>query len=348
MRGLLIAVVLVAACGEDNGNGGPYVPIDQIDQGYKTAECKHLVMCGEFADQATCEAANLTVTFTVQQAAVNAVLAGRMYYKGDVLAACFDAIATRTCDTTDADGRFDTACTVSPFRGAQHAGDPCGLDVECISGVCSGNSQGSGSNCILGTCVGDTAPATHPPAPIGQPCAFGTGSGPACVMGAYCDTTNTATCAALKTSGMVCNTSNECDYGLGCLGSTARTCKPLPALNQPCPDFTCRDEGQVCGGTSQVCTAYALLGQSCMSAQCSPYYMCDNTTLKCVKLPGLGQACPSSRCGDAGTFCDTSLTTPMCVALKANGAACTSSNQCQSDFCDTVNGSVCAVTATCN
>jgi hypothetical protein len=346
MRGLLIAVMLVApACGEDNGNGGPYVPLDQIDKGYKTAQCKHLVMCGEFADQNACEAANLTVTFSISQTAVNAVLAGRMYYKGDVLAACFDKLATETCDTTDADGRYLPECSVSPFRGAQHAGDPCGLDSECISGVCQGNG-GQGSGCIDGTCVGDTAPIAQQPAPIGQPCALGTGSGPSCVMGGFCDF-NSSTCVALKASGTACNTSTECNYGLGCVGSPTRTCKPLPALNQPCPDFTCRDEGQVCGGAATTCTAYALPGASCASATCSPYYTCDfSATMKCIPYPTIGQSCAStSRCGDAGSYCDS--TTMVCTALKAAGSACTNSNQCQSNFCDTVNGSVCAVTSSC-
>src|SRR5258706_9626139 len=98
MRGLMITVCLVAACGEDNGNGGPYVPVDQIQQAWKTAECKHLVMCGEFADQASCEGANILVTYSVSANAVAAVLAGRMFYSGAKVAACFDKIATATCD----------------------------------------------------------------------------------------------------------------------------------------------------------------------------------------------------------------------------------------------------------
>src|SRR5260221_10382758 len=102
MRGLLIVVCLAAACGEDNGNGGPYVPVDMIQQAWKTAECKHLVMCGEFAAQDACEAANININYSLNADAVAAVLAGRMFYSGAKLAACFAKIATATCDTTDA------------------------------------------------------------------------------------------------------------------------------------------------------------------------------------------------------------------------------------------------------
>src|SRR5690349_10297053 len=143
MRGLLIVVCLAAACGNDDSSGGPYVGLDQLQQAYKTAVCKHLVMCGEFADQDTCITTNIMMPYQVSQADIDAVFAGREYYDGGKVAACFDKIAAATCDTTDADSRFDYACAFGIFRGAQLAGEACAFDNECVSGQCATSGCGN-------------------------------------------------------------------------------------------------------------------------------------------------------------------------------------------------------------
>jgi hypothetical protein len=38
------------------------------------------------------------------------------------------------------------------------------------------------------------------------------------------------------------------------------------------------------------------------------------------------------------SFCDRSLTTPACVALVPEGAACSSYDQCVTGYCDTSTG----------
>src|SRR5262245_21491442 len=124
MRWLMLACAL-AACGGEDSSGGPYVPIDHIPEAYKDAYCQHLVMCGSFPDQATCLAANVPLNFFVSPDDVAAVLAGKMYYDGGKVAACFAAIAAQTCDRTDMDGRVMPKTCTSFFRGALHAGEAC-------------------------------------------------------------------------------------------------------------------------------------------------------------------------------------------------------------------------------
>jgi hypothetical protein len=285
------------------------------------------------------------MTYAVSQSDIDAVFAGREYYDGGKVAACFDKVAMATCDTTDADSRFDYACAFGIFRGAQKAGDACAFDNECVSGQCA--TPGCGNlSCCQGSCIGSTPPVIPPPAQIGQPCALGTGTANSCVDGAFCDF-STNFCVALKTAGMACNQNLECDYGLGCTGSNpTRTCKTLPTLGQPCPDFVCRDEGQQCtsAGATSLCTKVALPGASCATAPCTPYSMCDFNMMKCVPYPAIGQTC-TSRCNDVGAFCDSGTST--CTALKPNGAVCTQSNQCATSFCDSAVTGLCADPPTC-
>jgi hypothetical protein len=340
MRWLILLCVIAACSGEDS-SGGPYVPIDQIAQSYKDAQCKHLVMCGSFADQATCLAANVPSNFFVSPDMVEAVLEGKMYYDGGRLAACFDAIASQTCDRTDADGRVQPKACTSTFRGALASGAMCALDSECVSEVCAKNNCGE-LTCCKGTCVGDTPPAQPVEVPIGTAC----DNGHVCMSTAYCDTNGL--CAALKPVGVACNSQNECDFGLYCTSTTTTMqCKALPTLGQPCaPDFQCRDEGQYCSSTTQVCTKIGLPGTQCSSfGDCSSFYRCDSTVMQCAAYPSIGQSCAVlSRCNDANSFCDQ--TTQLCTALLPDGQPCTSSTQCISSFCDT-SVSACASPPTC-
>jgi len=338
MRSLVLLVCL-AACGEDS-SGGPYVPVDMIATSYKDALCKHLVMCGSFADQPTCLAANVPSNFTVDPNEVAAVLAGKMYYDGGKAAACFAAIAAATCDRTDLDSRTTPKACTALFRGAEKAGGACAFDTECISNTCS-RTCGE-LTCCQGTCVGDTPPQTLADAQIGESCNF---NGRVCVQGAYCDTTGT--CAALKPANVACNSQSECDYGLYCTGSPTQTCKTLPTTGQPCaPDYQCRNEGEYCSSTTQMCTKVGLPGATCnSSSECSSYDRCDFTAMTCTTYPSVGQSCSAvGRCNDAGTYCDS--TTQICTATKPAGDSCTTSTQCASAFCDTTFG-LCAMPPTC-
>jgi hypothetical protein len=90
--------------------------------------------------------------------------------------------------------------------------------------------------------------------------------------------------------------------GLRCRGGT---CVKLKAAGQSClPPYEC-DDGTYCAGSPPVCTVRRTLGDTC------------NSTV------------PGGECVD-GAFCGTSLT---CTAQGANGAACTDSSMCSSQFC---------------
>ncbi len=60
--GLVLAVVWIAACGnDDHGDDGAFAPIDQLDSSYHVAYCAHLGadVRRSSQDQATCESANI-------------------------------------------------------------------------------------------------------------------------------------------------------------------------------------------------------------------------------------------------------------------------------------------------
>jgi hypothetical protein len=166
-----------------------------------------------------------------------------------------------------------------------------------------------------------------------------------CAVGFYCDFT-TMVCTELKAAGATCNGSNECAFGLGCAGTTTRTCKQLPKLGEPCPDGVCRDAGQYCNGAQQ-CVKIGLEGAACAQAsgRCSSFYPCDTTTNKCTKAPSLGQPC-TGRCFDENAFCDTGSAAPTCVPIRADGQPCDGSSQCVSDHCDFGSGAGSAGTCT--
>ena len=336
----IVLAVTTTGCpfGDDDGDPNNWIVIDQMEVAYRKAYCTYLVRCGEFPDQATCEGAALPSVMVPDPNIIAAAKAGRVSYSGSSVKACFDALANDTCDRTDQNGRMRVAACEQFFRGTRTDNEPCFIDQECISQNCIGGS--TGTTCQMGQCVGDTPP-TVMPANIGQPCSglFG------CVDGAFCDPLNNE-CAALRAAGEVCNTADECGYGLGCSGTTgARTCKALPTKDQPCPEGLCRDEGLVCSGA--VCRQLGLPPTACTSTtQCSPFYPCDFTTSMCKQGPALGQPCSSSnRCFADDTFCDTA--TLMCVATRAEGMPCTTGTQCQSGFCDFDIG-LCQAPAVCN
>jgi hypothetical protein len=336
---VLALVTTTAACPLDedgDGDGTNYVAVGDMPAAYKDAYCTFLTRCGLFPDKATCVGAALSVVGTIDPNLVAAVGAGRVFYNGSNVKACYDAFANDTCDQTDENGRARIPACGVYFTGTVAGGDACILDQECISQQCSGGD--SGVSCVRGTCVGDTPPAVLEPIAVGMPCV---GEQP-CTAGAYCDTT-TDVCTVFKTNGEACTGSTECGYGLACAGpSGARVCQPLPALGQPCRlDLPCRDEGQTCNSTTMTCQQVGVAGAACTSGlQCSPYYRCNFTTSMCTKGPSLGESCSTGTgCFDAGTHCSsTSLT---CVPLEADGAPCSFDGECASDRCD-VNTSTCS------
>ena len=340
----MIMAVTSSSCllSDEDGDGSNYVAVNEIDQAYKDAQCAHLAMCGVFPTRDACLAANLNTSggFSVAPNVEASIYAGHIIYNGSNVKACIDALAARSCDRTDQSARSTPMECSGFFRGTLAAGEGCYVDEECLSQRCSGDSGGT---CSMGNCVGDTPPQTGP-AQIGQNCSSFSG----CVTGSYCDEL-TNVCTALKGSGAMCMFDSECAYGLGCKGSSgSRTCAALPTIGQACAtDGICRDEGTYCDFTADMCKQLGLPNAQCTStSQCSPYYPCNQTTNPgmCKQGPGIGQMCGSSNCFDAGSYCD--FNTSMCVAVKADGQPCDSSQQCACGTCD-FNTQLCSSPMTC-
>jgi len=329
----LVAVTLMG-CPFDEEDGDPnnYVVITEIAKTYKRAYCTYALRCGLFPDAAVCEGASLGTTATTFGVDVNeiaGVYAGRVIYNGSNVKRCLDAFAAQSCDRSDRDGRvlgILVECR-DILRGTLDAGEACTIDAECVSQVCSGGD--TGTECVMGTCVGSTAPS-YEPAQLGQPCS------PTCAEGLFCDLTNDI-CRPLLAGGQLCQGSTDCAYGLLCItesATTQRVCKVAPALNEPCPDFVCRDDGQYCDSTTMTCKQVGLPPAQCTSStQCSQYYPCDFTLQQCKRGPSIGMMCSTSTpCFDEGAFCD--FASGFCAAAKADGNLCNADIECISRNCD--------------
>lgn len=330
---LLLSVTAFSCIGDDDGDGSGYVLATEIQSAYRDANCTFLTNCGLFPDKATCLTANQSgsSSFSLDPNIVAAIGAGRVYYNGSNVKACFDALAARSCDETAESARVTPLACRIVLSGTVPSNESCTIDQECISQQCS--SGGSGNSCAMGLCIGDVAPI-FVQAQIGENCSSSSG----CVAGAYCDQLN-GECVAHKAQGAACNLAAECAYGLSCVGTTGtRTCGPLPSVGESCSaGGLCRDQGTYCKYDSltgmSTCTQVGLAMATCTStSQCSPYYPCNFTAGQCTEGPGLGDPCGSAQCFEAGTYCDNNTST--CTALKSNGATCNSDDECSSDFCD--------------
>ena len=347
MRVMAIAILL-AACGDDGGSGGAYTSIEQLTAAYQTAMCTHLVACHEFADQATCEKTNLRdSSFFLPPAYEAYVLAGRIRYNGNAVAACLAKEAALSCSTNGLDHRVNFATCIARanvYTGAVAGNAKCSIDEECISQLCSNQCDSNQSCCTDGTCVGSAAPVVTPPAKLGEACAGELAN--ACVDGTFCDS-STGVCAAYKPAGATCTDATQCGDGLFCNFNTGMCTAPAH-LGQSCATLACGDEGTYCNFSTQLCTSFASLGGACndtTEGECTSYAMCDSTTMKCVPYPATGASCANTNgaCGDVGSLCNESL---ICELQGATGAACVGSADCISGNCD-LTTHVCAPVAVC-
>jgi hypothetical protein len=318
MRQLIVATMaLLTACGTDS------VAIDDYPSALREAYCRYLVKCGVVEDEGTCAKANLGGTFYFSASEKAAVDMGKLEYHGGSAQKCFDAFAARSCDVTSESNRVLPDACVTITVGAQHAGESCADDAECVSKAC--DVPVCDQACCVGTCNGDAAPGV---AKVGESCAAAR-----CDARSVCDS-ETTTCVALKPSGGFCVSSTQCEFGLDCDATGA--CASLPALGQTCAG-PCRDEGTTCSSTSHTCVKVALAGEACLSsADCSPLYRCD-ATKHCTAGIALGQPCQvSQRCADDLAFCDVPVGEAMgtCTLPKPEGMPCQRDLHCASHACD--------------
>jgi len=104
---------------------------------------------------------------------------------------------------------------------------------------------------------------------------------------------------------------SNCAQGLVCMGQCQKPCTgPSFPLEQ---GAACADDT----GSLGFCT----LG-----------HLCDPDTQTCLPLPPVGSPCLQYQC-EAGAFCDTTVTSPICKALIADGQPCTAAQLCASMTC---------------
>jgi hypothetical protein len=315
MHRLVLAFALLAGC----GGGGGSIPIDDLQDAVIDAYCNLYVDCGLIDNQATCRTVlGSEIGFDASLEA--AVDAGKVIYHPDKARECLNGIGG-TCDSS----RFfsndaQEACNAT-FEGTVAAGGQCAMNEECKSRDCDVPSCPDA--CCQGTCVGDSPVRSQ----VGGPCE----STSQCID-SYCDF-QTTTCAAFRPAGAACTTDTQCQVG-GCVNSI---CTTLPGPGEVCSTLqdaaNCGDLGYVCSTTSMTCVAYGLTGDPCMTSRdCSPLYVCGPAAT-CILRPRLGEACDpqSEGCIDR-SYCEPATST--CTAPKADGAACTGSQECASDNCD--------------
>jgi hypothetical protein len=318
MRRLVLAIALLAACGDDDSGGGS-IPIDDLQGALISAYCNLYVMCGLVDDATTCRAI-FGAEVEVDADLLAAVEAGKIIYHPDKARECLNGIGG-SCDqnqffTNDA----QEACEAT-FEGTVAAGGQCAMSEECRSREC--NIPSCPDACCQGTCVGDTPVRSQ----VGGPCE----STSQCID-SFCDF-QTNTCGAYRPTGAACTSDSQCQVG-GCVDSI---CALLPGPGEICSsttgDVECNDLGYQCSTTSMTCVAYGLTGDPCMTSRdCSPLYVCD-TAGTCGLQPRLGEACDplSSGCIDR-SYCD--MTTSICTAGKPDNSACAEDEQCASGNCD--------------
>ena len=314
---------MMAACGGDDGDGGP-VSADDLADAVVSSSCDRLVRCGAFASLAACEA-QLAPNFAQ---ILQGIAAGRISYDGSKVATCLAAFENASCDATVEDSRVTPAICDEAIHGTVAAGGTCYIDLDCASDNCDV------ANCNMACCVGACAAAVAE-APIGQSCATAN-----CVEGSFCSETDV--CTALLAAGAACGSDQECNYGLTC---AANVCVAAANRGEACVDDSCQDIGDRCDGTN--CVARSGVGGPCSEGfagffDCQSPLVCDAATLMCKQPPAVGAMCTFSCAGDA--FCNEQNT---CEARRADGSTCDDDSQCQSQFCSDAATPVCAVEPVC-
>ncbi|HEX6764873.1 MAG TPA: hypothetical protein VF103_05330 [Polyangiaceae bacterium] len=181
---------------------------------------------------------------------------------------------------------------------------------------------------------------------IGSPC----GNDAQCTTG-RCSATFDAcgTCEPLAEEGEDCSVA-QCREGLRC--NADLVCAPPKRLGDACrPDSSC-ESTMVC--EAMVCEKPPGVGEPCgMGALGCDLFQgafCDFDSMVCEELEVSGEGEPCAGICVAGTFCDTSVTTPVCVRARAEGETCTTTGELECDSLLSCTGGVCTRLdpATCN
>jgi hypothetical protein len=344
-RTALLALALLA-CNNDHGAS---TAVENLPARQAAALCDLFLRCGVATDEALC-AGNLWSTFTITAeyqpdvaSLPAAIERGSVIYHDEQLEACLAGIRETECTTTAFwqlfEGALGPDCR-QVFEGTLAEGQPCWLDQQCVSGSCEIMW------CDVACCEGVCGPASATAA-IGESCAYAE-----CAEGAYC---GTSACVARQPSGAACTppegdvVSEECIEGTVCdpnADGTA-TCRPLPALGEPCVAGQCADVGASCDYMMGICTKIHAEGETCDPSgygTCGLGLRCDPDRKSCEQTVA-GGPCSIGIFGyDCAprTYCQDFT----CESQKANGEPCEFAPACESLYCDPV-AQVCADAPAC-
>jgi hypothetical protein len=287
-----------------------------------------------------------------------ALAAGKVTFDAQQAQACLDGLHARGCGRTAPE--IDQACERA-VRGTLAQGQPCNWLFECAQGRCESSAPGAcPAKCGAVASEGLSCGTTPCDLRAGLRCidnvcgrlhaadAKCSGDGD-CALGLYCD--GFGQCSAQAFEQASCAGSDQCAAGLFCdLGAEGGLCRKRFTQGRSCTAagaeaiaFACVD-GQVCkgfrfaktGATPGACAPTGEMGSGCVaSAQitgCAGGLRCQAAV--CADKPSSGACTTNADCKDGVAFCNGT----HCQLLGAAGAACASSDQCASRFCEPSSG----------
>jgi len=318
----LIAGLALAAAGCVSGGS---VPFSEFETSAEQAVCHFLVVCGEFADAATCLASKQVQPHYYETLGSD-ISSGKVIYSGSRAKTCLDAVnALTACNGSLINSlepllpQADPICNYI-FTGTVAAGGACFYSEECANGrpcvsmeACSKDQCCAAATCLMLTDVAEGGNCDVPDAvcPPGMTCSANpTGGGYSCqrLPGAG------ARCVYPSVGVGVCARPSFCD-------GTTGICKAPVATGGPCnPSWPgCENPQDRCVGTT--CTRLLSVGSACgpSTVGCVTYAACDATTSTCVERPAVGAACDPSGPRCLGGTCDPNTAT---CTLEPPGGAC--------------------------
>ena len=346
---------------------------------YREAFCSMYVRCyGMFASVDECLSYNFgrlnpEVMFNRFRDAINA---GKVIYDAAATAVCFAAMRETECALLN-DGPPNAACD-EVFTGTVAPGANCYMTEECLGSNAECNDGDCQLQCCLGSC--EAAAALYESCADGKRCVEGAHcvtlptSGQFCQAGdlsspcnssyecdtaLWCDMSGaTGSCAADFPANSSCSDDRQCPAPQICVGDDASTgignCAEVSTLSAPCDNecfgpYYCHAIGDAIGD----CRELPGIGGNCAIAnRCAGTLRCNGTTNLCVARVALDGVCQVTNDCELGLICDADLpggSPPgQCKNPVPNSSACDRDDQCVSQICAGVSGSLsCQAYANC-
>lgn len=266
--------------------------------------------------------------------------AGRVKLDAAKAASCLAIVSGTQCDALLR--TIPNDCWY-PYVGQLSAGQSCYRYEDCSpSTYCDLPSSGCPGTCQPRVATGHDCTGHYGACSIPDVCTYSSG-------------TQLYTCRPYVADGQSCGGPSGLGYCLSdswCAGETTTApgiCERMPKSG-PCAGAGICSSTSYCHdpGGQKICLAKAAVGGSCTETIACPYYSyCGATSQVCTDWPQLGQSCGKVNGNEyvfcVGAYCDGSTANPVgtCRARKAPGSSCSSaswgnecaSGSCQSGYC---------------